>query len=142
MDLEQIESLLKLMQEYQVASMEVESDGSRVKLDMVSSGAPVAYAAAPLGPGPALVGAPAAAPAVEGQVIKSPMVGTYYESSKPGTPPFVTVGSMIQKGSVLCILEAMKLMNELESEVSGTVAEVYVENAQPVQFGQPLFRIV
>lgn len=146
MKLDQIESLLKLMQDYQVASLEVETDGQRVKLDMLSSQAPAALAA------PALVAAPvaaapaaapgAAAPAEEGEIIKSPMVGTYYESSKPGAPPFVTVGATVQKGSVLCILEAMKLMNELESEVSGTVAEIYVQNAQPVQFGQPLFRIV
>lgn len=142
MDLEQIESLLKLMQEYQVASLEVESEGSRVKLDMVSSSVPMAYAAPAAVPSASPAAAPAAAPSTEGEVIKSPMVGTYYESPKPGTPPFVTVGSTIQKGSVLCILEAMKLMNELESEVSGTVAEIYVENAQPVQFGQPLFRIV
>jgi len=145
MDLEQIESLLKLMKDYQVASLEVESEGSRVKLDMIASAPAVALAAPALAAAPAVAAAaaaPAAGAPVEGEVIKSPMVGTFYESAKPGTPPFVSVGSKVQKGSVLCILEAMKLMNELESEVSGTVAEVYVDNAQPIQFGQPLFRIV
>lgn len=147
MDLEQIESLLKLMAEYKVASFEVETETQRVKLDMVASTPAVTYAAPPIAAAPAApaAAAPAAAPApaaVEGEIIKSPMVGTFYQSAKPDAPPFVTVGSKVSKGSVLCILEAMKLMNELESEISGTVAEIMVENAQPVQFGQPLFRIV
>jgi acetyl-CoA carboxylase biotin carboxyl carrier protein len=140
MDLEQIESLLKMMKEYQVAALEVETEDVRLKLDMVSNSPQVIHALPA-----AAVAAPTAAEAapeeVVGEVIKSPMVGTYYSAAKPDSPPFVTVGSVVQKGSVLCILEAMKLMNELESEVAGTVAEVYVDNAQPVQFGQPLFRI-
>jgi acetyl-CoA carboxylase biotin carboxyl carrier protein len=70
------------------------------------------------------------------------MVGTFYSSAKPGEPPFVTAGSRVAKGQVLCIIEAMKLFNELESDAAGVIAEVLVENAQPVQFGQPLFRIV
>jgi acetyl-CoA carboxylase biotin carboxyl carrier protein len=73
--------------------------------------------------------------------VKSPMVGTFYRSSKPGTPPFVKVGDRVAEGEVLCIVEAMKLMNELESEDSGTIREILIENAQPVQFGQVLFHI-
>ena len=148
MDLEQIESLLKLMQTYQVASLEVEEGGTRIKLDMSSpAAAAVAYAApalvAPAAPAaaPATAPAPAASSTGAGELVKSPMVGTFYESPKPGQPPFVTVGSRVKKGDVLCIVEAMKLMNELESDVSGVVAEILVANAQPVQFGQPLYRI-
>ncbi|MDG1483019.1 MAG: acetyl-CoA carboxylase biotin carboxyl carrier protein [Myxococcota bacterium] len=140
MDTEKIETLLKLMKEYSVATLEVESEGSRVNISLVGP----AVAAAPMlaaAPVAALPGQ-AAAPQVEGTIIKSPMVGTFYTSAKPGEPPLVTVGSRISEGQALCIIEAMKLFNELESEISGVVAEVLVENAQPVQFGQPLFRIV
>ncbi len=140
MNLEQIESLLKLMTEYQVASIEVESEGERVKVDFVST-APAVMAPAHMVAAPA--GAPAsAAPVQEGEIIKSPMVGTFYSAPKPGSPPFVSVGTRIAEGDVLCIIEAMKLFNELECEISGTIAEVLVENAQLVQFGQPLFRVV
>ena len=137
MDLEKIESLLKLMKEYSVASLEVESEGSRVSLNLV---APPSVAGTMLA---APIAMPVAAePVVEGVIIKSPMVGTYYSSPKPGEPPFVSIGSRVSQGDVLCIIEAMKLFNELECEASGVIAEILVENAQPVQFGQPLFRIV
>ncbi len=140
MDTEKIETLLKLMKEYSVATLEVESEGSRVNISLVGPAAAAApmLAAAPV----AALPGQAAAPQVEGTIIKSPMVGTFYTSAKPGEPPLVTVGSRIGEGQALCIIEAMKLFNELESEISGVVAEVLVENAQPVQFGQPLFRIV
>ncbi len=100
----------------------------------------IEHAAAPAVPSPA---ASAAAPAPEkkGHLITSPFVGTFYRQPAPDQPPFVEVGSLVRKGQVLCIVEAMKLMNEIESEVAGKVAEVLVENGQPVEFAQPLFRI-
>jgi acetyl-CoA carboxylase biotin carboxyl carrier protein len=139
MDTEKIESLLKLMKEYSVASLEVESEGERVSISLV---APAGIAAPMLAAPAAMPIAIAAEPAVEGTIIKSPMVGTFYISPKPGEPQFVSVGNRVSQGDVLCIIEAMKLFNELECEISGVIAEIMVENAQPVQFGQPLFRIV
>ncbi len=93
------------------------------------------------GASPAAPAEPAPVEGVELAVIKSPIVGTLYRSSEPGAPPFVEVGTMIKKGQVLCIIEAMKLMNEIESDRDGEVAAVYVENGQPVQFGDRLFAI-
>ena len=78
---------------------------------------------------------------LEGKIINSPMVGTFYTSSKPGAEPFVKVGSKVKSGDVLCIIEAMKLLNEIQSDYDGEIVEVLVENAEPVEFGQPLFRI-
>jgi acetyl-CoA carboxylase biotin carboxyl carrier protein len=109
---------------------------------------PVAAPAAPPPPPPAA--APAAAPAAKpaekvaegpGHVVTSPFVGTFYRAPSPDSPPFVEVGTVVKKGQVLCIVEAMKLMNEIESEVAGKVAEIYVTNATPVEFGAKLFRI-
>ena len=95
-----------------------------------SSAAPVAEAAAPVS---------AAASAPEGKVIKSPMVGTFYRASSPGAEPFVSVGSTVSEGQTLCVIEAMKLMNEIPADAAGVIKEVLVENGQPVEFGQPLF---
>jgi acetyl-CoA carboxylase biotin carboxyl carrier protein len=146
MDLERIEALLKLMREYKVGEIAYEDEGLSVTVTMGGSGAP-AVAMAPVAAAPVAHAAPeiapAAAPAAQkGHVVKSPMVGTFYRSAKPGTPPFVEVGTKVKAGQVLCILEAMKLMNELESDIAGTVAEIYLANASPVQFGQDLFRII
>ncbi len=96
------------------------------------AGAPAGFAAAP---------APAAAPVSQLLEIKSPMVGTFYKSPEPGAEAYIKVGSRVGSGQVVCIIEAMKIMNEIESEVQGTVREVCVENAQPVEFGQVLFRV-
>ena len=83
----------------------------------------------------------AAPPVEEGHVVKSPMVGTFYRSASPGAKPFVEVGDTVQQGDALCIIEAMKLMNEIEADASGTIKAVIAENGQPVEFGQPLFII-
>ena len=99
----------------------------------------VAQAAAPGLPAPAA--APPAAPPSHLVDIKSPMVGTFYSAPEPGAEPYVRTGSRVATGQVVCIIEAMKIMNEIESEVAGVVREVLVENAQPVEFGQPLFRV-
>jgi acetyl-CoA carboxylase biotin carboxyl carrier protein len=142
MDLERIEALLKLMREYKVGEIAYEDEGLSVTVTMGGSGAP-AVATAPVAAAPIAHAAPEAAPAApKGHMVKSPMVGTFYRSAKPGTPAFVEVGSKVKVGQVLCILEAMKLMNELESDVAGTVAEIYLGNASPVQFGQDLFRVI
>jgi acetyl-CoA carboxylase biotin carboxyl carrier protein len=107
--------------------------------------APVAAAPAVAAPAAAPVAAAAAAPAAAaerpGHVVTSPFVGTFYRTPAPDQPPFVDVGSVVKKGQVLCIIEAMKLMNEIEADVAGKVAEILVENGQPVEFGQALFRI-
>ena len=144
MDLERIESVLELMREYSVSDFEYESEGARLRLclgsvtTMVAAPAPVVAQAAPA------AGAPAAqeAPTEEGDFVKSPIVGTFYRAAKPGAPPYVEVGDKVKKGQVLCIIEAMKLMNELEAEEDGTIAAILVDNAQPVQFGHELFRII
>jgi acetyl-CoA carboxylase biotin carboxyl carrier protein len=145
MDLERIEALLKLMREYKVGEIAYEDEGLSVTVTMGGAAPAVQVAAPPVAMAPPVAhtapeAAPAAAP--KGHVVKSPMVGTFYRQAKPGAPAFVEVGTKVKVGQVLCILEAMKLMNELESDVAGTVAEIYLANASPVQFGQDLFRIV
>src|SRR5690606_18316463 len=100
--------------------------------------APVAVAS-PAAPAPAA--APAAPAAPSGHVVKSPMVGTFYRAGQPGAEPFVSVGSQVKEGDTLCIIEAMKLMNEIEADGTGTIREILVENGSPVEFGQPLFVI-
>jgi acetyl-CoA carboxylase biotin carboxyl carrier protein len=110
---------------------------------------PVLHAAPVAAPVPALVAAPASNAAKAeaksdkpGTIVSSPFVGTFYRAPSPDSPPFVEVGQKVKKGQTLCIVEAMKLMNELEAEVDGTVAEIFVQNATPVEFGEQLFRIV
>ena len=152
MDLRKLKTLIDLVAESDIAELEVTEGESKVRI-VKSSGAQnqvvmmqpqpqtisVPQAAAPQ----AAAAAPApAAPAVpEGHVVKSPMVGTFYRSSAPGNPPFVEVGSTIKEGDTLCIIEAMKLLNEIDSDVAGVVKQILVENGQPVEFGQPLFVI-
>ena len=163
MDLNQLKQLLDLVREHELSEFEIENDGLRVRLrkdahsghpvTVHSATLPVAPAAAPpapgLPPGPiAASGAPSATPIesaadseIELAVVKSPIVGTFYRSSEPGAASFVEVGSAVKKGDVLCIIEAMKLMNEIDSEYDGEVMNVYVENGQPVQYGERLFAI-
>jgi acetyl-CoA carboxylase biotin carboxyl carrier protein len=105
----------------------------------IAAPVPVALAPAPAGPAPKADAKPADKPGV---VVNSPFVGTFYRAPSPDSPPFVDVGATVKKGQTLCIVEAMKLMNEIEAEVDGTVAEIFVQNATPVEFGEPLFRIV
>jgi acetyl-CoA carboxylase biotin carboxyl carrier protein len=154
-DLRYVKKLLEMLDESTVDSMEISSDkGLRIRLAKtpVSRGtvqyaaaAPAAPAAAPAAaaaPAPAAAAAaPAAAPASKGSDVKSPMVGTYYGAPEPGAKPYVTVGQTVKKGQVLCIIEAMKIMNEIESEVAGKVTEVLASDAQPVEYGQVLFRV-
>jgi acetyl-CoA carboxylase biotin carboxyl carrier protein len=140
MELERIESLLKLMQEYGVAELGIEEESTAVHLRLMEAGAPGA-AAAVAAPAASVTAAAAQSPSANLTEVKSPMVGTFYRAAKPESPAFVKIGDQVSIGQTLCIVEAMKLMNEIEAEVSGTIREILSENAQPVQFGQVLFHI-
>jgi acetyl-CoA carboxylase biotin carboxyl carrier protein len=156
-DLRYVKKLLEMLDESTVDSMEISSDkGMRIRLSKtpVSRGAVqiAAPAAAPVAMAAPAAAAPAAAPAAAAAAaapaaasnltdVKSPMVGTFYGSPEPGAKAYVTVGQQIKKGQVLCIIEAMKIMNEIESEVSGTVVEINATDAHPVEYGQVLFRV-
>jgi acetyl-CoA carboxylase biotin carboxyl carrier protein len=155
MDLRKLKTLIDLVAESDIAELEVTEGESKVRI-VKSSAAPqgqmvmmpsngMQQFAAPQAPAGAAAPAAAPAPAVPaaetGQVIKSPMVGTFYRSSAPGAAAFVEVGTSIKEGDTLCIIEAMKLLNEIDAEVSGVVTKILVENGQPVEFGQPLFVI-
>ena len=157
MDLHQIKQILDLVREHELSEFEIEHDGLRLKIRKEVNGAHVVTHAPPVQQ-PASSAAPAAAsPApvagtvapvddmgdaeIELAVVKSPIVGTFYRSSEPGSPAFIEIGSSVKKGDVLCIIEAMKLMNEIDSEYDGEVVNIYVENGQPVQYGERLFAI-
>ena len=142
MDLKDIKALIDLMQKNGLTAFEMEKDGFRISLAKETSFAPaVGYAHAPVVAAPvAAAPAEAAAPVASGKEIPSPMVGTFYSSPSPESPAFVKVGQKVTPDTVVCIIEAMKVMNEIKAEVSGTVTEVAAENGQPVQFGQALFR--
>jgi len=149
MDLRKLKTLIDLVSESNISELEItEADGKVriVKADPTlvahpSHAAPQAYAI----PAPApLAAAPVAPPepVVEpGHTVKSPMVGTFYRSSSPGGQPLVEVGTVVKEGESICIIEAMKIMNEIEADKSGTISRVLCENGQPVEFGQPLFII-
>lgn len=152
MNLDDIKQLLELVREHDLTEFELEQDGLKMRVRKAGQDVIVSHAAAPVvhhaAPAvmPAAVAAPAApaAPVEEGTplaVIKAPIVGTVYRAPEPGARPFAEVGTMVKKGQVLCIIEAMKLMNEIESDVDGEVVGVYVENGQPVQFGDRIFTI-
>ena len=146
MDLRKLKKLIDLVQESGIAELEITEGEEKVKIVKggvvsVSPGpAPVAAPAASLAPTAAAPAAPPeAAPAVEGHVVKAPMVGTFYRSPSPDAKAFVEVGQVVKEGEVICIIEAMKLMNEIDSDAAGTVKAILVENGQPVEYGQPLF---
>jgi acetyl-CoA carboxylase biotin carboxyl carrier protein len=153
MDLNQIKQILDLVREHELSEFEIEHEGLRLKIRKDANGAHVVSHAAPATPVVTMAAAasqaaaqppPAAASGdaeVELAVVKSPIVGTFYRSSEPGSAPFVDIGATVKKGDVLCIIEAMKLMNEIDSEYDGEIVNVYVENGQPVQYGERLFAI-
>ena len=162
MDIERIKQILDLVREHELAEFEIEQEGLRLKIRKDGSGAFVTVPAVASGgpPHAAHVAIPAAASAavaavppgvveaatmaeeeIELAVVKSPIVGTFYRSAEPGAPPFVEIGATVKKGQVLCIIEAMKLMNEIDSEYDGEIVNIYVENGQPVQYGERLFAI-
>jgi acetyl-CoA carboxylase biotin carboxyl carrier protein len=151
MDLRKLKTLIDLVAESDIAELEVTEGESKVRI-VKSSAIPqnqmvmvppqgVQQFQAPAVQAAAAPAAPAAAPVETGHVVKSPMVGTFYRSSAPGAPAFVEVGASVKEGDTLCIIEAMKLLNEIDTDLSGTVTKILVENGQPVEFGQPLFVI-
>jgi acetyl-CoA carboxylase biotin carboxyl carrier protein len=146
MDLRKLKTLIDLVSESNISELEItEAEG---KVRIVKAGAPVAapmaapmVMAAPVAAAPAAA-APLAAPVAEepaGKVIKSPMVGTFYRSASPGAKPFAEIGDAVKEGEPVCIIEAMKIMNEIEADCSGKVLRILCENGQAVEFGQPLF---
>jgi acetyl-CoA carboxylase biotin carboxyl carrier protein len=152
MDLRKLKTLIDLVAESGIAELEVTEGEDKVRI-VKHAAAPAAspaptttvVAAAPAAPTPAALAAEAAAAAeaaeAAGHVVKSPMVGTFYRSPSPGAPAFIEQGAVVKAGDTLCIIEAMKLLNEIEADVGGTVKRILVENGQPVEYGQPLFII-
>jgi|JI10StandDraft_1071094.scaffolds.fasta_scaffold889872_2 acetyl-CoA carboxylase biotin carboxyl carrier protein len=143
MDLDKLNALLSLLKEHDVSEFAYKDAEYSVRLRLGQPVVTMAHAVPHhLAPAPAAA-APAAAPAGESglTVVESPMVGTFYAARSPGAEPFAPVGSRVAVGQTLCIIEAMKLMNQIEAEVSGTVVEVLVKDGQPVEYGQPIFKI-
>jgi acetyl-CoA carboxylase biotin carboxyl carrier protein len=147
MDLRKLKTLIELVESSGIVELEISEGEERVRITRTVAPTQQLYAPAPQ---PVAVAvpvavAPAAEPAkpavVEGHVVKSPMVGTFYRSASPGSKAFVDVGQNVNSGETLCIIEAMKLLNEIEADQSGVVKAILVENGQPVEFGQPLFVI-
>ncbi len=151
MDLRKLKKLIDLVEQSGIAELEITEGEERVRIARVGAqaqvvaAAPTAVTAAPSGTAarPSEAAAEGAGePAVpEGHVVKSPMVGTLYRAASPGAPSFVEVGSQVKEGDTLCIIEAMKLLNEIESDKTGVVKAILVDNGQPVEFGEPLFVI-
>jgi acetyl-CoA carboxylase biotin carboxyl carrier protein len=159
-NLNELKEILQLLDEKEITEFELEEQGMKLRIRKASASAPavvqalvpvpqpVAVAApapAPVAPAAPVAAAPPAAPAPEPDaglvIVKSPIVGTFYRTPDPNSPPFVSVGDKVRPGQVMCIIEAMKLMNEIESELSGEIVTIHHESGQPVQFGDPLFSI-
>jgi len=154
MDLRKLKTLIDLVAESDIAELEVTEGESKVRIVKSGSAPQNQMVMLPQGAhqfapqfhtAPTAQAAPetgtAAVPERSGHVVKSPMVGTFYRSSAPGAAPFIDIGSSVKEGDTLCIIEAMKLLNEIDADISGTIKEILVENGQPVEFGQPLFVI-
>lgn len=153
MDLKQIKKILDLIAESEVDEVSIEEGDFKIKVKKTGTIEQVTYTQPMAAPAPAPAPQPAApssapqeasapsSPAATGDTVKSPIVGTFYEASSPDSDPFVKVGDKVSTGQTLCIIEAMKIMNEIEAEFGGTVQEILVSNATPVEFDQPLFII-
>jgi acetyl-CoA carboxylase biotin carboxyl carrier protein len=159
MEFDEINRILEMVREHELSEFELEREGFKIKIkkgSVVNASGPFAapmvpqptaampqasagYASAPLEAVPSPT--PPPSDEVDFAIVKSPIVGTFFRAAEPGAPPFVEVGTTVKKGQVLCIIEAMKLMNEIDSEYDGDVVKVYVENGQPVQYGERLFAI-
>ncbi len=151
MDIRKVKKLIELLEESGLAELEITEGEESVRISRHMTNAPPQYPmpphpylAAPAatgGAGPAPPATPAAAPEATGHKVLSPMVGTYYEAPAPGTPNFVKIGDQVQAGATLCIIEAMKMMNQIEADVAGKVVAALAKNGEPVEFGQALFII-
>ena len=158
LNLDELKQILELVRQHDLSELEIEQEGTRIKIRKDASGGVVTavhppMAAAVHAPSAAAVGggasagmaAPVVADAADAEielaVVKSPIVGTFYRSPEPGAPSFVEIGTSVKKGQVLCIIEAMKLMNEIESDCDGEITAIYAENGKPVQFGDRLFAV-
>jgi acetyl-CoA carboxylase biotin carboxyl carrier protein len=149
MDLRKLKTLIDLVETSGIAELEIQEGEERVRITRASAPPPAPLmlqpAQAQLTTPAAVATVPftesAATPVDEGHPVKSPMVGTFYRSASPGAAPFVEIGDTVAQGDTLCIVEAMKLMNEIEADVGGTIKAILVDNGQPVEFGQPLFVI-
>jgi acetyl-CoA carboxylase biotin carboxyl carrier protein len=158
LDLKELKEILQILEEKEITEFELEEQGIKLRIrkaaansgaqTVVSMAVPAAPAALPVTPAgtaaqPARGEASPAAPAAEEglHIVKSPIVGTFYRSPDPNSPSFVEVGDRVKNGQVLCIIEAMKLMNEIESEVAGEIVKIHAENGKPVQYGDPLFSV-
>ena len=151
MDISDLKEILRILEAQDITEFELEQDGVKLRVCRHATAAPPAASVplatlvpvAPAAP-PVAAAEPLAAPAPpaeNGTVVKSPIVGTFYRAADPNSPPFVSVGDRVKVGQVLCIIEAMKLMNEIEAEVAGEIAKVHPENGQPVQYGDPLVTV-
>ena len=148
MDIRKVKKLIELLEESNIAEIEIHEGEESVRISRASTVAPAMIAAPAAAPtaaaAPAAPRVPAAAPAPkepEGHIIRSPMVGTFYRAPSPGAKPFVTDGQSVSNGETLCIIEAMKILNQIESDTSGKIVEILVENGQPVEYNEPLFVI-
>jgi acetyl-CoA carboxylase biotin carboxyl carrier protein len=146
MDLRKLKKLIDLVEESGIAELEITEGEEKVRITRNLQSAPQAVYmhpqhAAPLPPAAAAPAAPAKPPEPEGHLVRSPMVGTFYRAASPDGKPFVEVGQTVNAGDTLCIIEAMKLMNEIEADQGGVVKQILVENGQPVEYSQPLFVI-
>ncbi|AMK75676.1 MULTISPECIES: acetyl-CoA carboxylase biotin carboxyl carrier protein [Methylomonas] len=143
MDIRKIKKLIDLIEESDIAEIEIREGEESVKISRYSAAAPVQYAApvaAPIAAAPVVAAAPVEEK-VSGHVVKSPMVGTFYRSASPGSAAFVEIGQSVSNGQTLCIIEAMKILNQIEADKSGKIKQILVENGHPVEYGQPLFII-
>jgi acetyl-CoA carboxylase biotin carboxyl carrier protein len=147
MDLRKLKTLIDLVSESNISELEITETEGKVRIVKGGLAAPVQYVQSVAAPaaasvaGPATEPAPVVAPAALGHVVKSPMVGTFYRSSSPGAAAFVEIGSQVKEGDTVCIIEAMKILNEIEADKSGTIMQIMGDNGQAVEYGQPLFVI-
>lgn len=154
MDIRKVKKLIELLEESGIAELEIQEGEESVRISRHGSHPPAPAPTAPPAPAPAAQAQAAPAPAADsgggdnadgglpsGHVVESPMVGTFYTASSPSAPPFVAVGQSVKAGETICIIEAMKILNQIEADVSGTVKAILVENGSPVEFGEPLMII-
>jgi len=153
MDIRKVKKLIELLEESNINELEITEGEESVRISRgmpaVTYAAPAPVAPASIAAAPVAAAAPTAAPAtgsapdaLEGHVVRSPMVGSFYGSPAPGSPTFVTVGQTVAQGDVLCIIEAMKMMNQIEADKAGTIGAILVEDGEPVEFDQPMFTII